>query len=118
MFACRTMGQSGNSEHRSASVTVATMIDQYKASRFYRHVADAESTLIPIGVSDATLGFYSPTSIAKNVTLRLRFNDGLLEILQGHRPVSDLDQLVSDWQTNGGEQMRKEFRDAMSAAQA
>jgi ABC-type glycerol-3-phosphate transport system substrate-binding protein len=46
---------------------------------------------------------------------KLRFNDGLGEILQGHRPLADLDQLVTDWQSNGGEQMRKEYLDAMSA---
>jgi putative aldouronate transport system substrate-binding protein len=83
---------------------------------YTRLQADAESSLIPIGVSDATLGYYSPTSIARNVTLRLRFNDGLAEILQSRRPLADLNQLVSEWQSNGGEQMRKEFLEAMSAA--
>jgi len=83
---------------------------------YTKQMADAENALIPIGVSDATLGFYSPTSIAKSVTLRLKFNDGLSEILQGRRPLGDLDQLVSEWQANGGEQMRKEFLDAMSGA--
>jgi len=83
---------------------------------FTRLEADAENALIPIGVSDATLGYYSPTSIAKNVTMRLRFNDGLAEILQSRKPLGDLDQLVSDWQANGGEQIRKEYLDAMSAA--
>jgi putative aldouronate transport system substrate-binding protein len=77
--------------------------------------AEAESALIPVGVSDATLGFYSPTNIAKSVTLRGKFNDGLLEILQGRAPVSDLDQLVKDWQSNGGEDTRTEFLQAMSS---
>ncbi len=44
------------------------------------------------------------------------FNDGLAEILQGRRPLDDLDQLVTDWQSNGGEQMRKEYLEAMNAA--
>jgi len=83
---------------------------------FTRQEADAENVLIPIGVSDATLGYYSPTSIAKSVSLRLRFNDGLAEILQSRRPLGDLDQLVGEWQSSGGEQMRKEYLDAMSAA--
>lgn len=48
------------------------------------------------------------------MTLRLRFNDGLGEIVQGRRPLNDLDQLVADWQSNGAEQMRTEYLDAMS----
>jgi putative aldouronate transport system substrate-binding protein len=76
--------------------------------------ADAESALIPLGVSDPTLGFYSPTNIMKSVTLRGTFNDGLLEILQGRADVSNLDQLVKDWQTNGGDDMRIEYMKAMS----
>jgi putative aldouronate transport system substrate-binding protein len=76
--------------------------------------AEAESALIPLGVSDATLGYYSPTNTAKSVTLRGKFNDGLLEILQGRASMSDLDQLVKDWQSNGGEDMRTEFLKAMS----
>jgi putative aldouronate transport system substrate-binding protein len=78
--------------------------------------ADAESALIPLGVADATLGYYSPTNNAKGIMLKLRFNDGLTEILQGSRPVSDLDQLVQDWQSGGGEDIRKEYLDAMAAA--
>jgi putative aldouronate transport system substrate-binding protein len=76
--------------------------------------ADAESALIPLGVSDPTLGFYSPTNIMKSVTLRGAFNDGLLEILQGRADVSNLDPLVKDWQANGGEDMRTEYLQAMS----
>ncbi|MBV9323499.1 MAG: extracellular solute-binding protein [Chloroflexi bacterium] len=83
---------------------------------FTRIVADAEAALIPIGVSDATLGYYSPTNNAKGVRLRLTFNDGLLEILQGSRPLGELDQLVSDWQANGGEDIRKEYLAAIAAA--
>jgi putative aldouronate transport system substrate-binding protein len=78
--------------------------------------AAAESALIPLGVADATLGYYSPSNNAKGISLKLRFNDGLTEILQGSRPVSDLDQLVQDWQSGGGEDIRKEYLDAMAAA--
>ena len=81
---------------------------------FTKLVADAEAALIPIGVSDATLGYYSPTNNAKGVRLRLSFNDGLLEVLQGRRGLGELDQLVSDWQNNGGEDIRKEYLAAIA----
>jgi putative aldouronate transport system substrate-binding protein len=78
--------------------------------------ADAEAALIPLGVSDSALGFYSPTNNAKGVMLRVKFNDGLSEILQGRRPLSDLDQVVKEWQSNGGEDIRKEYFGAIAAA--
>lgn len=83
---------------------------------FTKLQADAESALIPIGVPDATLGYYSPTNNAKGIQLKLKFNDGLAEILQGSRPLSDLDQLVSAWQSTGGEDIRKEYLNAMAGA--
>jgi putative aldouronate transport system substrate-binding protein len=83
---------------------------------FTKLQADAESALIPIGVADATLGYYSPMNNAKGIQLKLKFSDGLMEILQGNRPLSDLDQLVSDWQSTGGEDIRKEYLTAMAAA--
>jgi putative aldouronate transport system substrate-binding protein len=44
------------------------------------------------------------------------FSDGVRDIILGRRPFSDYDQLVSDWRTNGGDTIRKEFQDALSAA--
>ena len=40
--------------------------------------------------------------------------DGITDLVLGRRPLSDYDQLVKDWQTNGGEQIRKEFMDALA----
>jgi len=83
---------------------------------FTKVQADAESALIPLGVTDASLGYYSPSNNSKGIQLKLKFNDGLREILQGSRPLSDLDQLVQDWQSSGGEDIRKEYVDAIAAA--
>jgi putative aldouronate transport system substrate-binding protein len=43
------------------------------------------------------------------------FTDGLVDFVVGRRPLSDYDQLVSDWRSNGGDQMRTEFQQAYSA---
>ena len=40
--------------------------------------------------------------------------DGITDIIAGRRPVSDYDQLVKDWQDNGGEQIRNELQGAMA----
>lgn len=77
---------------------------------------DAEHALIPHGVADPTWGYYSPTQGAKGVTLNRTMIDGLTDIVAGRRPVSDFDQLVKDWQSNGGEQIRRELQDALAAS--
>ena len=74
----------------------------------------AEQKWAPIGVFDATLGYYSATAFSKTRTLDQTFNDGLTDIVVGRRPFADYDQLVRDWQASGGEQMRAEFLDSMS----
>jgi hypothetical protein len=43
-------------------------------------------------------------------------NDNLSAVLLGRRPMTDFDQIVSDWRANGGDQMRQEFTAALAAA--
>jgi putative aldouronate transport system substrate-binding protein len=77
---------------------------------------DAEQELIPVGVSDPTLGYYSPTASAKKVVLTNTMFDALTQILAGRSSMSDYDRMVAEWRTNGGEQIRKEYMDAMASA--
>jgi putative aldouronate transport system substrate-binding protein len=81
---------------------------------FTKLEADAEQTLIPAGISDPTLGYVSPTNQAKGAPVNLAFFDGLTDVLVGRRPLADFDQLVKDWATNAGDQIRKEYTEAMS----
>ena len=55
-------------------------------------------------------------NFTKGFTLTQALNDGLTDIVVGRRPLSDYDQLVKDWQTNGGEQVRKEFAESIAAS--
>jgi putative aldouronate transport system substrate-binding protein len=77
---------------------------------------DAERQLVPIGVSDPTVGFVSPTAVRQGVVLDQTFRDGTRDIIVGRRPFTDYDQLVSDWKSGGGETIRKELQDAIAAA--
>ena len=76
---------------------------------------DAEQLLIPLGVGDPTLGYYSPAMGSQGVVIQKRFMDDLTDIITGRRPLSDYDQLVRDWQAGGGEQARTELLQAMRA---
>jgi putative aldouronate transport system substrate-binding protein len=77
---------------------------------------EAEHFLIPAGVADPTLGFFSPTLGAKGASINRTMVDGITDIIAGRRPIADYDQLVKDWQASGGELIRKELMDAIAAA--
>ena len=77
-------------------------------------LVDAEKQLLPIGISDPTNGYVSPTAVRNGAVVNQRFSDGIRDIIVGRRPFSDYDQLVADWRTGGGDTMRKEFQDALN----
>ena len=41
--------------------------------------------------------------------------DGITDVLAGRRPMSDFDQVVKDWQNNGGNTIRTELQQAIAA---
>jgi hypothetical protein len=71
--------------------------------------------LIPVAVSNPTFGQVSATNFSKGFNLTQTMNDALTDIAVGRRPFTDYDQLVKDWQTNGGEVIRKEYMDSIAA---
>ena len=75
-----------------------------------------EKDVVPFGISNATNGLYSPTAASAGVTLAQKVDDGVSEIIRGLRPVSDLNQLVTDWLNAGGEKTRSEYQQALDAA--
>jgi putative aldouronate transport system substrate-binding protein len=68
-------------------------------------------------LGDPSVGLYSPTDGSKGAVLTQTFNDSLSEILFGKRPVGDLDNLVRDWRSNGGDTIRSEYEQALQQAQ-
>jgi putative aldouronate transport system substrate-binding protein len=77
---------------------------------------EAEQAVIPLGIDDPTNGFYAPTLYGKGAVADVAFNDGVRDIILGRKPLSALDGFVKDWQRDAGEQIRKEYLDAMAAA--
>jgi putative aldouronate transport system substrate-binding protein len=74
---------------------------------------DAAGVLIPLGVYDPTVGYYSPTNFGKGATANIAWSDGVRDIILSRRPLSDYDGLTKDWVSAAGDQIRKEFTDAM-----
>jgi putative aldouronate transport system substrate-binding protein len=81
-------------------------------------LVDAEKQLIPIGITDPTVGYVSPTAVRNGAVVTQTFYDGVRDIILGRRQLSAYDQLVNDWKTNGGDAIRKEFQDAISGAKS
>jgi putative aldouronate transport system substrate-binding protein len=77
----------------------------------------AEHAVLPAGVADPTYGTVSPTATTKGVALGRAVTDGLTALVLGRQPMSDYDQIVKDWLAGGGEQIRREYMDALAASQ-
>ena len=79
---------------------------------------DMEHATIPLGIDDPTNGYYSPTQYAKGNQADMKWEDGTRDIILSRRPMSDYDQLVAEWKSSAGDQIRKEYTDAIAAAKA
>jgi putative aldouronate transport system substrate-binding protein len=76
-----------------------------------------EVAMLPFGKYDATLGVFSQTDATKAVPLSSAFQSVMVDIVAGRRPVSDYDQAISAWRSNGGDQIRSEYEAGIAAAQ-
>ena len=80
------------------------------------HVIGVFKQYEAVGVEDPTIGFYSDSDSRQGVIANQRFGDGITDIVAGRRPLTDLTGLLQEWRSNGGDQVRKEYEDAMAAA--
>ncbi|MGD7788916.1 extracellular solute-binding protein [Propionibacteriaceae bacterium Y1700] len=64
---------------------------------------------------DASQGLYSETAYGDGKTADKEFDDGVNQIIQGNKPVSDYDALLSTWKQTG-DKVRSEFEQAFAAA--
>jgi putative aldouronate transport system substrate-binding protein len=83
---------------------------------YAKAATDFEKSAVAVGVADPTLGFTSQTLDSKGAVLQQNLIDGVTDVLAGRRPLSDFDQLVKDWQNNGGNAIRTELEQSIAAA--
>jgi putative aldouronate transport system substrate-binding protein len=81
-------------------------------------MSEAERALIPVAVSDPTFGQVSATNFSKGFNLTQVMQDGITDIVVGRRPMGDYDQLVKEWQSGGGEQIRSEYAESIAQSAA
>jgi putative aldouronate transport system substrate-binding protein len=86
---------------------------------YAKHVNQVESALVDpkIAVADVTLGYYSPTQASSaGKQAEQAWIDGLNSIMVARDDMSGFDQLVKNWQNAAGNQIKKEYNDAIAAA--
>jgi putative aldouronate transport system substrate-binding protein len=76
----------------------------------------AEQAMMAAAVDDPTVGLYSATALSQGILAQDAFMAGAGDVIQGRRPVSDLDGLVADWRSHGGDKIRAEFQQALEDA--
>ncbi|MGH2363791.1 MAG: hypothetical protein ACRDHX_03960 [Chloroflexota bacterium] len=68
-----------------------------------------------LAIEDPSVGLYSPTDAAKRAILNQKVWDGVNGIIFGRNNISTLSQVVSDWKSGGGDQIRSEYEKGYAA---
>lgn len=89
----------------------------YNASSadYARVMSQDVATIQGMGIQNPVVGLYSQTNAQRAASLNQKMGDGFQAIIYGRADVSSYDQLVSDWRAQGGDQIRKEFEQALQA---
>jgi putative aldouronate transport system substrate-binding protein len=77
-----------------------------KAAELYQGY---EKFLAPQGVEDASIGTFSPTFASKGTILLETIGGAAQDIIAGRRSIDEWDQVVKEWQSNGGTQIKTEL---------
>lgn len=68
-----------------------------------------------MALEDPSFGVYSITNNSRGVPVNLAFKDAITDIMVGRRPMRDYDDVLKEWQTNAGNQIRTELEQALAA---
>jgi putative aldouronate transport system substrate-binding protein len=66
-----------------------------------------------IGIENPVVALFSPTEIDKGGELGQLQTDWITRLVTGREPMSAFDQYVKEWRSRGGDQIRKEYEEAL-----
>ena len=101
---------------RYVSSPAYALFSPNRSQEFAQFSYAAEQAMIAAMDVDPTLGLYSATAASQNPLAQDTLMAGVSDVIQGRRPLSDLDSLVTDWRQTVGDKMRGEFQDALAAS--
>ena len=77
---------------------------------------DGEKAMFPYAQIDPTSTLYSQTFASKGNQLNQLVYNGIGDVVLGRSPMSAVDDVIRDWKSQGGDQMRGEFEQAIADA--
>jgi putative aldouronate transport system substrate-binding protein len=91
------------------------LFDVNRSQQYATDIQGDEKAMADVAIPDPTLGFYSPTFSGQVALLDQAMTDGVSDIVVGRSQLSELDNLVQAWRSNGGEKSRSEYQEALAA---
>ncbi|MBV9601444.1 MAG: hypothetical protein JOZ87_31935 [Chloroflexi bacterium] len=88
------------------------------APEYAQVMQDGEKAMFPYAQIDPTSTLYSQTFATKGIQLNQLVYNGIGDVVLGRQPTSAVDDVVSQWKSQGGDQMRTEFEQAIADARS
>jgi putative aldouronate transport system substrate-binding protein len=92
------------------------LFSAYRSQEFATVSHAAQVAMIGAMQTDPTRGIYSQTAFSQGILAQDQLMGEVSQIVQGRRPLSDLDGLVAEWRTKAGDKMRAEFLEGIEAS--
>ena len=73
------------------------------------------SKVLPLSTVNPVLGLFSNAAATKSAPALTTLTDSVNDIIQGRKPLSDLDAVVKTWKSAAGDAMRDEFQEQLQA---
>jgi putative aldouronate transport system substrate-binding protein len=71
--------------------------------------------IMKVGIDDPSWPLYSATNVTKGPELVQFGFDSITPIVTGRQPLSALDDIIKEWKSRGGDQIRQEFEQSLKA---
>lgn len=78
-------------------------------------VQDVLKQAVSVGIDDPTLVLFSQTNVDQGPILNQMGMDLITPIVTGRGSIDDLDAAIEQWKSQGGDQIRQEFQDALQS---
>ncbi|HEU0168502.1 MAG TPA: extracellular solute-binding protein, partial [Chloroflexota bacterium] len=105
-----------NTSWKYITAGAPVLYDIHNSKDFATVSHKVEEAFVPVGISDPTLGLYSKTDSTQGFQLDSDFYSGVQDIVLNRRPIGDLDQLIKDWKSKGGDTIRDEYQAALQSS--
>ena len=108
--------EEANTSWKYITAGAPVLYDIHNSKDFATVSHKVEGAFVPVGLGDPTLGLYSKADSTQGFQLDTDFYSGVQDIVLGRRPMADLDQLVKDWKSKGGDTIRDEYQAALQSS--